>query len=185
MSQCATLYKKLLYRKYMRFINQLYILLYIVCESVCTSSKQNSYIFIHMNITSTSHRCLKLPVMQLDCSFNRLLRQISMPAFLTLCERNQSVTDGSPHKKPVKTAPVPGPLWGKSIGDRWFPVTKGQWRRKHFHIMMLSRYIPLIHPFKHASIQYTPHDQKGQQEHYHALQVGNNICISYIPNCIG
>ena len=118
--QCPTLNKELLYRKYMRFINQLYILLYIVFKSVCTSSKQNSYIFRHMNITSTSHGCLKLPVTQLDCLFNRLLRQIS------LREGNPSVTDGFPSQKASTTAPVPGPLWGKSIGDRWFPVTKGQ-----------------------------------------------------------
>ena len=49
-----------------------------------------------------SHWCLKSPVTQLDCLFNRLFRQTSTPAFLA--------------------------LWGESIGDRWVPLTKSQWR---------------------------------------------------------
>ena len=30
------------------------------------------------------------------------------------------------------------PLWGETIGDRWIPLTKGQWRRKCFHLMTSS-----------------------------------------------
>ena len=43
-----------------------------------------------------SHWCLKSPVTQLDCLFNRLFRQTSTPAFLVLCEGNPSVIDGFP-----------------------------------------------------------------------------------------
>ena len=28
--------------------------------------------------------------------------------------------------------------WGESIGDHWIPCTKGQWYRKHFHVMKSS-----------------------------------------------
>ena len=30
------------------------------------------------------------------------------------------------------------PLWGKSTGDQWIPITKGQWRGKCFHLMKSS-----------------------------------------------
>ena len=33
---------------------------------------------------------------------------------------------------------ITGPLWGESIGHRWFPLTEGQWCGKHFHIMTSS-----------------------------------------------
>ena len=38
------------------------------------------------------------------------------------------------------------PLWGESAGDRWSPLTKGQWQGKCFHLMT-SSWIPhsLIH----------------------------------------
>ena len=36
-------------------------------------------------------------------------------------------------------ARVTSPLLGESIGDRWVPLTKGQWRGKFFHFMTLSR----------------------------------------------
>ena len=34
--------------------------------------------------------------------------------------------------------PLHWPLWGESTGDRWIPLTKGQWRRKCFHLMTSS-----------------------------------------------
>ena len=40
-------------------------------------------------------------------------------------------------KKDTK-APRHWPLWGESTGDRWIPFTKGQWRRKCFHLMASS-----------------------------------------------
>ena len=46
-----------------------------------------------------SHWCLKSPVTQLDCLFNRLFRQTPTPAFLALCEGNPLVTDGFPSQK--------------------------------------------------------------------------------------
>ena len=36
-------------------------------------------------------------------------------------------------------APRHLPLWGEFTGDRWIPRTKGQWRRKCFHLMTSSR----------------------------------------------
>ena len=51
-----------------------------------------------------SHWCLKSPVTQLDCLFNRLFRQPSTPAFLALCEGNRLVTDGFPSQKASKAA---------------------------------------------------------------------------------
>ena len=36
----------------------------------------------------------------------------------------------------IKEVCVTGPLWGEPIGDRWIPLTKGQWRGKCFHMMM-------------------------------------------------
>ena len=33
-------------------------------------------------------------------------------------------------------APHHWPLWGESTGDRWIPLTKGQWRGKCFHLMI-------------------------------------------------
>ena len=73
-----------------------------------------------------SHWCLKSPVTQLDCLFNRLFRQTSTPAFLALCEGNPSVTDGFPWQKASNAASV-GPMlvqrWHTTIGvtlcQRW------------------------------------------------------------------
>ena len=73
-----------------------------------------------------SHWCLKSPVTQLDCLFNRLFRQTSTPAFLALCEGNPSVTDGFPSQKASNAASV-GPMlvqrWHTTIGitlcQRW------------------------------------------------------------------
>ena len=73
-----------------------------------------------------SHWCLKSPVTQLDCLFNRLFRQTSTPAFLALCEGNPSVTDGFPWQKASNIASV-GPMlvqrWHTTIGvtlcQRW------------------------------------------------------------------
>ena len=73
-----------------------------------------------------SHWCLKSPVTQLDCLFNRLFRQTSTPAFLALCEGNASVTDGFPSQKASNGASV-GPMlaqrWHTTIGvtlcQRW------------------------------------------------------------------
>ena len=66
-----------------------------------------------------SHWCLKSPVTQLDCLFNRLFRQTSTPAFLALCEGNASVTDGFPSQKASYGASV-GPMlvqrWQTTIG---------------------------------------------------------------------
>ena len=66
-----------------------------------------------------SHWCLKSPVTQLDCLFNRLFRQTSTPAFLALCEGNPSVTDGIPSQKASNAASV-GPMleqrWHTTIG---------------------------------------------------------------------
>ena len=56
-----------------------------------------------------SHWCLKSPVTQLDCLFNRLFRQTSTPAFLALCEGNPSVIDGFPSQKASNAASV-GPM---------------------------------------------------------------------------
>ena len=73
-----------------------------------------------------SHWCLKSPVTQLDCLFNRLFRQTSTPAFLALCEGNSSVTDGSPSQKASNAASVRPMLvqrWHTTIGitlcQRW------------------------------------------------------------------
>ena len=30
---------------------------------------------------------------------------------------------------------IAGPMWGESSGDRWIPLTKGQWRGMYFHDM--------------------------------------------------
>ena len=38
-------------------------------------------------------------------------------------------------KETIK-APLHWPLWKESIGDRWIPRTKGQWRGKCFHMVM-------------------------------------------------
>ena len=57
-----------------------------------------------------SHWCLKSPVTQLDCLFNRLFRQSSTPAFLILCEGIHRWSMGSPHKKPVTQPPL-GQCW--------------------------------------------------------------------------
>ena len=73
-----------------------------------------------------SHWCLKSPVTQLDCLFNRLLRQTSTPAFLVLCEGNPSVIDWFPSQKASNAASV-GPMlvqrWHTTIGvtlcQRW------------------------------------------------------------------
>ena len=73
-----------------------------------------------------SHWCLKSPVTQLDCLFNRLFRQTSTPAFLVLCEGNPSVIDGFPSQKASNAASV-GPMlvqcWHTTIGvtlcQRW------------------------------------------------------------------
>ena len=73
-----------------------------------------------------SQWCLKSPVTQLDCLFNRLFRQTSTPAFLALCEGNPSVTDGFPSPKASNAASV-GPMlvqrWHTTIGvtlcQRW------------------------------------------------------------------
>ena len=35
-------------------------------------------------------------------------------------------------------APRHWPLWGEFTGDRWIPLTKGQWRWKCFHLMTSS-----------------------------------------------
>ena len=40
-------------------------------------------------------------------------------------------------KENVK-APRHWPLWGESTGDRWIPLTKGQWHGKYFHSMTSS-----------------------------------------------
>ena len=86
-----------------------------------------------------SHWCLKSPVTQLDCLFNRLLRQTSTPAFLVLCEGNPSVTDGFPSQKASNAASV-GPMlvqrWHTTIGvtlcQRWpnvsVPTLAQRWR---------------------------------------------------------
>ena len=95
-------------------------LVYIVFGSVCTSSKQNSHIFRHVNNTLTSITLVsQITVTQLDCLFNRLLRQTSTPAFLALCEGNPSVTNGFPSQKASNAASV-GPMlvqrWHTTIG---------------------------------------------------------------------
>ena len=41
-------------------------------------------------------------------------------------------------------APRYRPLWGETTGDRWFPITKDQWRGKYFHLMT-SSWIKVIH----------------------------------------
>ena len=44
----------------------------------------------------------------------------------------------------IKTSPklsITGPLWGESTGDRWIPLTKGQWCRKLFHVLLSSWHI--------------------------------------------
>ena len=68
-----------------------------------------------------SHWCLKSPVTQLNCLFNRLFRQTSTPAFLALCEGNTSVIDGFPSQKASNAASVAvGPMlvqrWHTTIG---------------------------------------------------------------------
>ena len=35
-------------------------------------------------------------------------------------------------------APRHWPFWGESTGDRWIPLTKGQWRGKCLHLMTSS-----------------------------------------------
>ena len=66
-----------------------------------------------------SHWCLKSPVTQPDCLFNRLFRQTSTPVFLALCEGNPSMTDGFPSQKASNAASV-GPMlvqrWHTTIG---------------------------------------------------------------------
>ena len=66
-----------------------------------------------------SHWCLKSPVTQLDCLFNRLFWQTSTPAFLALCEGNPPVTDGFPSQKASNAASI-GPMlvqrWHTAIG---------------------------------------------------------------------
>ena len=66
-----------------------------------------------------SHWCLKSPVTQLDCLFNRLFRQTSTLAFLALCEGIPSVTYGLPSQKASNAASV-GPMlvkrWHTTIG---------------------------------------------------------------------
>ena len=73
-----------------------------------------------------SHWCLKSPVTQLDCLFNRMFRQTSTPAFLALCKGNPSVTDGFPSQKASNAASVRPMLvqrWHTIIGvtlcQRW------------------------------------------------------------------
>ena len=41
--------------------------------------------------------------------------------------------------KKKNKAPHHWPWWGESISDRWFPLTKGQWRRKCFNLMTSSK----------------------------------------------
>ena len=41
-------------------------------------------------------------------------------------------------------APRYWPLWGETTGDRWFPITKDQWRGKYFQLMT-SSWIKVIH----------------------------------------
>ena len=73
-----------------------------------------------------SHWCLKSPVTQLNCLFDRLFRQISTPASLGLCEGDPSVTGGFPSQKASNAASI-GPMlvqcWHTTIGvtlcQRW------------------------------------------------------------------
>ena len=50
--------------------------------------------------------------------------------------------------------PCHWPLWGESIGDHWTPLTKGQWRRKCFHLMTIcSIHIPGLLGFVANTVQ--------------------------------
>ena len=99
-----------------------------LCLDQCVHLRNRTVTSLDMWITHwrRSHWCLKSPVTQLDCLFNRLLRQTSTPAFLALCEGNPSVTDGFPPQKARNAASV-GPMlvqrWHTTIGvtlcHRW------------------------------------------------------------------
>ena len=39
------------------------------------------------------------------------------------------------HNRLFIRAPRRWPLWGEAIGDRWIPLTKGQWLGKYFYLM--------------------------------------------------
>ena len=47
-----------------------------------------------------------------------------------------------------KSEKISWPLWGESTGDRWIPLTKGQWRGKCFHPMT-----SLWQILKHTSLE--------------------------------
>ena len=52
-------------------------------------------------------------------------------------------------------APRHWPLCGEFTGDRWIPRTKGQWRRKRFHLMTSSYFKSAEpEPIKSKSIIY-------------------------------
>ena len=96
--------------------------------SLCTLCMDQSVHLRNRTVTSLdmwilhwrrSHWCLKSPVTQLDCLFNRLFRQTSTPAFLALCEGNPLV----PLTKKTVTQPPLGQCWHTTIGvtlcQRW------------------------------------------------------------------
>ena len=111
-----------------------------VSGSVCTSSKQNSHIFRHVNntltsitlvsqITGYSTRLFVQPIVKANINASRW-------AFLALCEGNPSVTDGFPSQKASNAASV-GPIlvqsWHTTIGvtlcQRWPNVSVPTLRR--------------------------------------------------------
>ena len=49
------------------------------------------------------------------------------------------------HIKENIKAPRHWPLWGESIGDRWLPLTKGQWRGKFDDVFMHKTFSNSFH----------------------------------------
>ena len=123
--QCPTLNKELLYRKYMRFISQLYILFYILCLNQSVHLRNRTVTFSdiwilhrrHMgvsnhwlrNSTVCSTDCWGKYQRPRSCPFVRGIyrwpmvpphkKPVTQPPFLALCEDNPSMTDGFPSQK--------------------------------------------------------------------------------------
>ena len=61
------------------------------------------------------------------------------------------------NKENIKS-PRHWPLWGEFIGDRWIPLTKGQWRGKCFHWMTYSCLSVLITLSVFSKVDRIAHD---------------------------
>ena len=70
------------------------------------------------------------------------------------------------------------PLWGKSTGDRWIPLTKGQWRRKCFHLITSSWVIICWREKSKLIAEYLP-SFANEYQGIIMLLIYKNIYVSY------